>query len=98
MTNRDGPQVWTIWCAHSATDQGVTYAAKVTYALSLEDAIAQFENQFGAELSRNSDYAQGIVCNGVTRKLFSQEAFATMRKAEGANTLSAHASIHLHHS
>lgn len=97
MTNGDKPQVWTTWCAHSNASQGVTYAVNVSYASDVADALSQFSALFGTELSNDADCAQGIVCNGVTRKIFSEEAFATLRKAEEAHSLSAHATIHLHY-
>lgn len=98
MTDVKHPQVWTVWTAYSATGEGVTYCALVTYAADSLTAKAVFSQKFGQYLERGADCAQGVVCNGVTRKLFSQEAFETMRNAEGKASLEAYATMHVNYS
>lgn len=98
MTDIKTSLSWTVWTAYSATGEGVTYCVLVTYAADSTTAKALFSQKFGEYLTRGADCAQGVVCNGITRKLFSPEAFETMRNADGKAALEAYATMHVNYS
>lgn len=97
MENSSKQSVWTVWSAYGTVGEGVTYAALVGYASTAPDAVNQFKLRFGSSLTTHAECGPGVVVNGVTRKLFSPEAFETMRHADGQADLSAQASLHVHY-
>ncbi len=91
--------LWTVWCEYFATGEGLTYMAIIGYASNTEEAKKLFSDQFHEYYVVGCKAEQGVVCNEVTKLLFSETLLDNLEKHnEHSGALFAYGEFHLNKS
>jgi hypothetical protein len=91
-------KLWTTWADYGATGEGRTVMAQITYAADEADAIKHFKDKFGDYYSLGAETKEGVIRNGYTRYLFSNNALKFVKDNQGQCNIDLHGSIHFNFS
>jgi hypothetical protein len=87
-------KLWTAWLDYYATGEGRALFARIAYAETAEDAIAQFGHAFDPHFARGADAGEGVVDNEITGFLMSPAALEYVRQLEGKASVVVEARFH----
>jgi len=87
-------KLWTVWSDYFATGEGVTYSAIIGYAKNAKGAKKLFANKFNEYLAIGCEAEEGVVKNGITKFIFSDELLKAIKKAENKANLVAYGEYH----
>jgi len=80
-------KLWTVWLDYFATGEGRSLMARIAYAETAERAREGFEARFGDYFAQGASVAEGVVCNGVTERLFAPSALEHLQSLSGQAAL-----------
>lgn len=91
-------KLWTIQSDYSATGEGRTIQALITYAENEEDAIKQFGQAFDPYFAIGAEATEGVIKSEITSYLFSEAVFDSVLKMEGKANIRLSAELHFNFS
>lgn len=90
--------LWTIFSDYSATGEGRTIQALITYATDEKDAIKKFSNIFDSYFGLGAEAKKGIVENEIINFLFTKEIIDNVREMEGKANINLFSEFHFNFS
>lgn len=91
-------KLWTIQSDYSATGEGRTIQALITYAKDEAEAIKKFGDEFDPYFALGAEAKEGIIESEITKYLFNATMFDNILKMEGKANIRLAAELHFNFS
>lgn len=91
-------KLWTIYSDYSATGEGRTIQALITYAENEQEAIEKFGKVFDEYFARGAEAVEGVVENELVKYLFSEEVLKEAKSMEGRANVKLSSEFHFNFS
>lgn len=91
-------KLWTVYNDYSATGEGRTIQALITYAENEQEAIEKFAKTFDEFWTRGAEAKEGVVKNELVKLLFSPALLKEAKELEGRANVKLFAEFHFNFS
>lgn len=91
-------KLWTVYADYSATGEGRTIHALITYAENKEEALEKFTQVFDKFWALDAEAEEGIVKNDIVNYLFSEKILSRLSEMEGRANIRLSAEYHFNFS
>lgn len=91
-------KLWTVYSDYSATGEGRTIQALITYAEDAQDAIEKFGKIFDPYWAKGAEAKEGVVENDLVKFLFSKNILKEAKEMEGRANVKLFSEFHFNFS